>query len=182
MIITVAGDPGSGKSTLARELAEWLGIPHYSMGDLFKEMANRLGISAVELSRRAEENPALWDTKIDPLQQQLPEKNKHFVIDSRLGFHFFPESIKIYVTCEFAEAAKRLMNDRRSEECWNNTEEGAEALRARQASERKRFLTLYGVDHTDTRQYDLVIDSTQTTPEEKLLMAKAFLKDRGIGN
>jgi cytidylate kinase len=41
MIITIAGTVGSGKSTVGRIIAKRLGLKHYSIGDLMREMAEQ---------------------------------------------------------------------------------------------------------------------------------------------
>ena len=44
MIIVVTGMPGSGKSVVARRMAEELGWPVYSMGDIVREEVARRGL------------------------------------------------------------------------------------------------------------------------------------------
>lgn len=179
-IITIAGDPASGKSTLARQLSELFEIPHFSMGDVFKEMAREKNMTATEFSKIAEMNPDIYDRKVDEYQAHLPEKHRAFVIDSRLGFHFIPESIKIYVRCDFHEAARRFLKEGRIEEPWKSPVEGAKRLKERQESEKKRYMDLYGIDHTDMKNYDFVVDSTEMTPEEKFKEVLAYLESQDI--
>jgi cytidylate kinase len=50
-----------------------------------------------------------------------------------------------------------------------------QANRAREASERLRYRTLYAIDLDDTSVYDLIIDSTDVDPEE---VAKSILAAR----
>lgn len=178
MIVTIAGDPGSGKSTLAKALAKALGLPHFSMGDIFRKLAQEQGMSVEEFTRLAERDPDAWDRRIDPYQQRLPEEHPSFVMDSRLGFHFLPQSVKLYVKVDREVAAKRLFAQQRAEERMASVEDGMRHLKARQESERTRYLRLYGVDHTDPSQYDLVLDSTRLTQEETLSRVLDFLKER----
>ncbi len=179
-IVTIAGDPGSGKSTLAKALAAALDLPHFSMGDIFRRLAQEGGMSVEEFTRLAQQDPDAWDSRIDPYQCTIPEQHPAFVMDSRLGFHFLPHSIKIYVKVDREEAARRLFRQQRAEERWESVEEGVRSLRERQGSERERFARLYGVDHTDLSQFDLVLDSTRATAEETLAQALAYLKSRGV--
>jgi cytidylate kinase len=182
VIITIAGDPGSGKSTLARQLAARLGVPHFSMGDLYREFAQRQGLDVLEYAKRAEADPDFWDRKADAYQAELPKKHPSFVIDSRLGFHFLPQSIKIYLKVDRNEAAMRVMGDQREEERWHSAEEGVRALETRQRSELARYTRLYGLDHTDPKHFDLVLDTTHLNAEEKFEKAMEFLAQKGVGS
>jgi adenylate kinase len=56
MRLIMLGPPGAGKGTLARVLADEMGIPHISTGDIFRDaMKNEteLGKTAKHISTRA---------------------------------------------------------------------------------------------------------------------------------
>ena len=91
MKITLGGTAGSGKSTAAKLLAKKLGYKHYSMGDFQREIAEEKGISLLELGKLEEKVKSL-DEEVDQRQIELGRKEDNFVIDSRLGFHFIPNS------------------------------------------------------------------------------------------
>ncbi|MDD9953066.1 MAG: AAA family ATPase [Candidatus Woesearchaeota archaeon] len=176
MIITISGDPGSGKSTLGRMLAAEFGIPFFSMGDVRREFAADQGMTITELNERAKTD-ATSDELVDNFQSTLPEKHESFVIDSRLGFHFIPQSVKIFVHCEPNEAARRILEQNREGESFSTVEEGAQSIVERRAMDTERYLQLYHIDPTDEAHYDFVIDSTNITPMEKMDKVLAFLKD-----
>lgn len=51
MLVVLVGPPGAGKGTQAQRLAQHLGIPHCSTGDLFRDACQRqtaLGLQAIE--------------------------------------------------------------------------------------------------------------------------------------
>jgi len=51
MLVVLVGPPGAGKGTQSQRLAEYLGIPHCSTGDLFRDACQRqteLGLQAIE--------------------------------------------------------------------------------------------------------------------------------------
>ena len=96
MIITISGKPGSGKSTVAELIAKRLSLKHYSIGNFMREIAKEKGISLLELGKIAEKER--WvDDELDKRQIELGGREDGFVIDSRLGFHFIPKSVKIFL-------------------------------------------------------------------------------------
>jgi len=159
MIITIAGMPGSGKSTLAREIAKYLKMKHYSMGDLQRQFAKERRMTITELGIAEEKDPSL-DNEIDSRQKELGEKNDDFVIDSRLGFHFIPHSFKIFLKVDMDVAARRIFIQKRAEEKEVSLTEVKRKLLERIASEKKRYKAYYGIDHYALSNYDCVIDTT----------------------
>jgi len=56
MNVVLLGGPGAGKGTQGELLAEWLGLPRISTGDLFREAAEagtELGLRAKSYMSRA---------------------------------------------------------------------------------------------------------------------------------
>jgi cytidylate kinase len=168
MIITISGSPGSGKSTLSRALARRLGFRHYSVGDLMRTLAKKRGTSLLELSREAERDSSI-DRELDRMQEELGKKQDNFIMDSRLGFHFIPQSIKIFLEVDEREAASRIFHDLNREERENTSlEKTLENIRRRKASERLRYRKYYGLDCYRKSQYDLVFDTTGLSKEQTL--------------
>ena len=97
-------------------------------------------------------------------------------MDSRLGFHFIPDSLKIFFTVDIKEAAKRIFNDKRAEETYNNLDEAAEFLRKRMRSENIRYKEYYDIDFPKKEYFDLMIDTTNKTPEEVVKEIEKYLK------
>ncbi|MCP3684904.1 MAG: AAA family ATPase [bacterium] len=160
MIITISGAAGSGKSTVARLIAKALKIEHYSVGDLMRELAEEKGITLLELSKLAETDTSI-DKQLDDKQIALGKSHDNFVIDSRLGFYFIPNSVKVFLKVTPEEAVKRVFKAKRSLEKENTTlEKTREAMDTREKSEQHRYKKYYGIGPIDETNFDLVVDTT----------------------
>ena len=169
-IISIAGKPGSGKSTTAKLLAETLGLKHYSTGDFFREIGKELGLDVLATNKAAFSRADI-DQKVDQRQKELGEQEDDFVIDARLGWYFIPQSFKVYLDLDFQVAAERILQSveperRASEHLPDDPKEYAEHLRERRETESARYEKLYGVNPGDTSNYDLVIDTEGSSPDE----------------
>lgn len=165
MKITISGVVGSGKSTISRILADKLGYKHYSIGQFMREIANKRNMSLMELSRLAETDSTI-DKELDARQLKLGKEEDNFVIDSRLGFHFIPDSFKVFLSVNLDEAAKRILKDKRREEMYKTMEEASKALRRRMRSENVRYKEYYEIDFPKKEHFDLIMDTTNKAPEE----------------
>jgi cytidylate kinase len=165
MIITISGKAGTGKSTVAKAVAKKLHYKHYSVGDLMRQMAQKKGISLVELSKLAEKSDEI-DRELDKMQIELGRKEDNFVIDCRLGALFIPKSFKIYLACDDDLRVKRIFNDKRASEQTKDIKELKKEILARESSERKRYKSYYDFDYHDKKHYDLVFDTTDYSIEQ----------------
>lgn len=166
MIVTISGRPGSGKSAVATRVAEELDLRHVSAGDFMREMAAERGMSILELSRSAEEKDTI-DREIDARTARLAEESSDFVIDARLGWHFIPDSVKVFLEVRPEVAARRVYEAQRGTERENvSLAQTRAAIESRTESERKRYLNYYGLDYTDHSHYDLVVDTSDKTVDE----------------
>lgn len=165
MIITISGEAGSGKSTVAKLVAEKLDLTHYSNGELMRSMAKERGVTILKLNKLSENDKSI-DEELDQRQIKLGKEKDNFIIDSRLGFHFIPNSFKILLKAELKTRAERIFGDKRSEEENNSVEDTMNKIEQRHASEKARYRELYGVDYLEESNYDLVLDTTNMTIEE----------------
>lgn len=178
-IITISGLPGSGKSSTAKRVAETLGFRHFSSGDLFRAIAKERNASIEEINHTAEleqEIDHMVDAKLHALSAE-----EHLVIDSRLAFHWIPESFKVFLTLEPAVAAQRIhsqiTNEGRASEVSTSVEDSLKSVLLRIESERKRYSALYGVDYTAPSNFDLVIDtSNHPLPAVVAMIVDAYTK------
>ncbi len=165
-IITITGALGSGKSTIAGILCEKLGFERYSTGQAQRKIAEKYGITTLELNKRAEQDKSI-DDEIDGVFKSLEETGKSYVIDSRMAWHFIPSSFKVKLEIDPLVAAERVTKDSsRTNEDHATLEETLANLKNRRASEVERFKKYYKVDIEDRKNFDLVLDTSSQTPEE----------------
>ena len=183
MIITISGTPGSGKSTVAKMIATKLGFKHYSTGDFMRQMAKERGISLEELGELAKID-TLIDKTLDDRQIQLGKDEDNFVIDARLGFHFIPDSIKIYVNVKTEVGAQRILGDikanLRHEEQAKDIQDMVDKIESRKKSEIDRYTKYYNVNIHDLQNYDLVVDSSYFTAEQIADKVIGFVSSKSL--
>jgi CMP/dCMP kinase len=164
--IVVSGDLGSGKSTVTTELARRLDLRRVSVGDLYRQMAQSRGMSALQLNRHAELDDAV-DGYVDQLQQEIAKSDEQLVVDGRLAWFFFTDAFKVHLITDPVVAANRVLSRPSDEvEAYSSLAEAIERLENRSESERIRFLTRYGADKNRLRNYDLVCDTTSARSDE----------------
>ena len=164
--IVISGDLGSGKTTVSLKLATLLGLRRVSMGDVYRDIAQARGMSTLQLNLHAEHDEAV-DDRVDQLQAEMAASGEQLVVDSRLGWFFFPDAFKVNLIVDPVAAASRVMSRPASDvEEYSSVAEAVERLHIRSESERTRFLSKYGVDKAHLRNYDMVIDTTSARSEE----------------
>ena len=175
--ITISGDLGSGKSTVSRLLAERLQLQRYSTGDIQRRLAAERGMTSLEFNQLAEQDRSI-DTLIDNGTIEIANSVDRLVFDSRLAWHFVPDSIKIYLSVDPRVAAQRVAAaGRGSVESYQSVEEAMALMNARRQSEIERFIEYYGVNIDSYRNFDLVVDTTYATPEEVADMICQLIAD-----
>jgi CMP/dCMP kinase len=162
-IITVSGLPGSGKSSSAKLLAERLHYTHFSAGDLMRLIGSQKGLTIDETNIVAESDPS-FDKQVDEAVHDMGKKD-HLVIDSRIAFHWIPESFKVFLKIDPHIAAERTFAQIKNEGRFaqpdaSSSEEVYHKLVLRMERERKRYATRYeNLDFDDEAHYDLVLDT-----------------------
>jgi cytidylate kinase len=178
MIVTISGRIGSGKSTVADALAKKLKFRHFSTGDVMRKIAEEKHITPVELNRLAEKDPS-FDRALDEKTAELGKKEDNFIMDSRLAFHFIPNSAKIFLDVSADVAADRIFRQKRAEEKENvSLEKTREKIKEREELEIKRYARLYSLDYTDASNYDLVIDTSKLDVGRIVKKIVDFLKKK----
>jgi CMP/dCMP kinase len=164
--ITLTGDLGSGKSAVSDLLCRHTGFKYLSTGQIQRSLAAEMGIDTLEMNRRADTDPTI-DERIDSVFVSLNQDPDGYVVDSRMAWFFLPDSFKVYLSVDVHIAAQRILNDpKRNSEQYAGVEEAVEKIKARKASENARFLAKYKADSTNLHNFDLVIDTTNRSPQE----------------
>ena len=163
--ITITGDLGSGKSSVGNLVAHQLGFAITSVGMIQREIAARYQLSTLELNRLSEVNPDI-DREIDAVYASIQQSAEGYVIDARLGWHFVPSSLKIYLQTDPAIAAQRIFADpTRLNEKYTDIHQALAALRDRKDSENRRFLREYHIDCSDLSHFDVLIDTSYASQQ-----------------
>jgi cytidylate kinase len=158
--ISIAGNIGSGKSSVARRVVEITGWPLVSTGSLFRELATRRGMTVLELNQLAESDPTI-DVEVDGHLIRLASTDQAAVIDSRMAWHFVPQSFKVYLVVEPKVAVGRVYGAARVDERYESVETAAAEVLARQRVEGERYFDTYSVHVEDWRNYDLIVDTSR---------------------
>lgn len=166
-IIALTGDLASGKGTVSKILMEDLNFGVYRNGEYFRKLAKEKGMSVTEFNAYVENHPEI-DIQIENSAAEYAKDHDNFIIDARLGWYAVPESFKVYLTVDIDVAAQRAFLDpnRKETEKFSTIEEQKRDIIKRFNLENERYWELYQVRKDDMSNYDLVIDTTNLTPQE----------------
>ena len=177
MRIAISGKAGSGKSTVAKLLSKKLGLRHYSIGDLMRAMAAEKKISLIRLNKLAEKDNSI-DFELDDKLKELGKLKNNFVVDGRLAAFFIPNAeMRIFLETDDKVRAERVLKDRRHQE-KGNLNEVLKNIKDREESERIRYRQYYGIDYTNRKLYNLMIDTTKLAPDEVVGRIIRFMEKR----
>lgn len=170
--IAINGSLGSGKTTVGRLLCDKMGWSYHSTGSVQRNIAQAMGISTLELNHIAEKDRSI-DERIDSIFKSLAAQDD-VIVDSRMAWHFLPESFRVRLIVSPEEAADRVLRDTaRDAEKYASSLVAIRDIEARTVSEKRRFLNTYGVDVTQLDNYDLVIDTEFLPPETVVALVVA---------
>ena len=188
--IVISGLPGSGSTTIAKLISKKLNYSYFSAGQLWKDIAQgnlknqtyfplfmdlaekhnlklpnfssvSKGTAAVKLWKTdLGKNPKFHEV-IEELQQELSRKG-NIIIDGKLSIHMIKESdLKIWLSGSLnARSIRTSQRDNISKD------EATTLLKEREELHRSEWLKIYGFDYlTQEKEADLVIDSTEKSPE-----------------
>lgn len=171
MNITITGNLGSGKSSVAKILKE-KGYEYSSTGNIFRQLAMEKGLSVEEFNKQVNEAASRGDHSVDKMiddtTTKIGEERDNVVFDSRLAWHFAPKSFKVFIITDIDEASRRVFNDslRANSESYESQDACRKALINRQKLETVRYKEIYDIDYYDMSNYNLVIESTNASPDE----------------
>jgi len=162
-LIILSGEACTGKTTVGRALATELGWVFQSAGNHVREFAKEkhaMGIHAFQ--DLCAVNPEI-DRQLDhyfcqKIREGLDE-GVGMVVDFRMGAHFFPAAISIYLKASPEVVRLRLVV---------RTGEDFASLLKRNVESRRRLLEIYGYDYAAEANYGHVID-TDNMKEDQIV-------------
>ncbi|MCX6762778.1 MAG: cytidylate kinase family protein [Candidatus Moranbacteria bacterium] len=175
MIISFNGDEGSGKSTIAEKVAQELGYPRYYMGQIFRDMAKKKGMTIAEYVKSGEKDPNV-DKEVDDYFLQLAKEQDDFVLESRTAWHLLPQSLKIYLKVEESEGVKRIHKALQKDNSRNEIRNLDSIETVLKNIDDTRYKKYYGINIRDMKKYDFVLDTTKLTREEVFKKTISFIK------
>jgi len=173
--ITLTGELGSGKSTVANYLISKMPFRIVSAGLLFRQLAAEHNMSAKEFNEFIENNPK-YDNYVDDTIAALGKTDEKIIFDSRMAWHFVPNSFKIYLYVDVDVATERIFNDTgRVSESYSDKATARQEIIDRRKSEILRYKSFYGCDVSDYNNFDLIVDTSFATKDEiNELVLKCF--------
>ncbi|MGC2034147.1 MAG: AAA family ATPase [Thermoplasmata archaeon] len=176
-LVTLTGPPGSGKTTAGRGAAERLGLEFVSAGELFRAEAARRGVDLATFSRMAEEDEGI-DRALD--QEMLSRARPGRLLEGRITGALCRRaripSIDLVVT-----AREEVRVERVARRDSLDLAAARSATQAREGSERRRYLRIYGID-LDHERTDHMIDSSELSPPQVVEEIVDFVRHASVSD
>jgi len=173
-IITISGDLASGKSRITDLLQKSLNYEIYRNGEYVRKLAKEKGMDITSFNEYLNSHPEI-DQQIEKSAAIYAKDHDNLIIDARLGWYAVPESFKVYLKVDIDVAAQRAFEDekRKATEKFETIEEQKQDMIRRFNLENERYWKLYHVHKEDMANYDLVVDTTNITPQEAVEIIKS---------
>ena len=147
-IIVMSGDIGSGKSSVATALKQLTNFDIIGTGTIQRAIATKRGLTTLELNKFSQTDRSI-DDEIDSYVIELGKTQDNLILDSRLAWHFIPAAF----------------NASRNDEKNPSLDVTLQNNLKRQTIEDQRFNQLYNIHFRKYGNYDLIIDTSYTSPE-----------------
>ena len=161
MLITISGQSGSGKSSTAQGLAKALRMPTVDVGQIFRGMAEKYGMTVGAFGLYAEKHRDV-DEKLDQEMLKLARRRKKLILQGRLTgwmtFRHKVPAVRIWIGASLAVRARRVSG-----------REGIPYRKAYQMIAKRdrdnvvRYKATYGLDLNDLSVYDVVVQTDDLT-------------------
>ncbi len=169
MLITIWWKAWSGKWTVSKLLAEKLNYEIVSIWDMKRKLAAEMWINIIEFNKMWDdpEKSAEFDLKYEEYQKSL-KLSSDIILDSRLWFYAQPHAFKILLDVDEEIAWERIFKAERDTDKHASKKHAIEQVKERNSSDEGRYKKLYNVDLWNPNNYNLVIDTSERSPEEVL--------------
>ena len=169
MLITIWWKAWSGKWTVSKLLAKELWYEIVSIGDMKRKLAAEMWINIIDFNKMWDDpkKSAEFDLKYEEYQQNL-KLSDDIILDSRLGFYAQPHAFKILLDVDEEVAGERIFKAERDTDKQTSKKHAIAQVKERNSSDEARYQKLYNVDLWNPNNYNLVIDTSERTPEEVL--------------
>lgn len=178
MRIAISGPTACGNTTASKLIAKKLNLKLYNY--TFHDLAGELKVPFAKLHAKAEKD-ARFDVLLDRKQIEFALKNKNCVVGTRLavfldkiasklGMKKPSFDLKVWIYAPQRVRAQRLANrDKKS------FAKALEEVRYRDASNKKRYKTLYGLEFKKPRDCLYINNQKLTAKETAKLIVSAAL-------
>ena len=169
--ITLYWPEGSGKSTTAKLLASMLWYELQSSGSMMRACAQDHGMDIYEFGEYIKDHPGV-DHEIDQRIVAYGENTDGFVFESRLAWHWIPDSFKIVLTWDEGVFMERIASRE-----GLSVEEATHKTTSRNNANTERYAALYPHIPFPPQEhiFDLAIDTTLIAPDEVVSKILAHL-------
>ena len=169
MLITMWWKAGSGKWTVSKLLAKELWYEIVSIWDMKRKLAAEMWINIIEFNKMWDDpkNAKEFDLKYEEYQKSL-KLTDNIILDSRLGFYAQPKAFKILLDVDEEVAWERIFKAKRETDKNTTKKHAIDEVKERNSGDEARYQKLYNVDLWNPNNYNLVIDTSERTPEEVL--------------
>ena len=176
--ITISGMPGSGKSSLKDNLATKLQYASFiSVGDIHGEIANEKGMNINDLMEFAKTDISIHK-EMDKKVKEYGQRHKDAIIEGWIAYNFVPDSIKIFLDVDENTGAERIYHAQRKDEPkYTSIQETLMQTKKRLEDTCQGFQKTHKLDFLNKDQYDIIINTTNKTPEEVLHLADKKIID-----
>jgi predicted cytidylate kinase len=162
-VITISGEPGTGTTTIATMLSKKTGLRMVYTGETFRELAKEHNMELSEFSTYADSNPKI-DLELDARQMDHARKG-NVILEGRLAGWLMKnnkiDAFTILLTADLEIRVNRIMG--RENKSYNQVKQ---EILEREKCEMERYQKFYTVNYLDNSHYDLIIDTSDLTPDE----------------
>ncbi len=164
MKITIFGLAGTGKSIVGKLLAKKLNYKYKSSGNMMREFAKQRNQTIYEFEKEITSDETFkFDIQLDNKIKEFGKNNNEFIFESRLAWHFIPDSFKIKLICNKEESYKRISQ---REDISINEAKKKTIQRANELIERYSKVYPHIQFPPQDKKFDIIIDTTKISPKQ----------------